>query len=163
MDCRLLNALSIRHVGARVATLLAEHFGAMNSLQAATVEELSEINEIGEIIAQSVFEFVHQEFGRRSIEQLIEVGVEMHVSESSAAGDSLAGKTLVVTGKLTQYSRDQIHEMIEAHGGRPSSSVSKKTDYLVAGDDAGSKLEKAQQLGVQVLTEAEFQSLLSQD
>ncbi|MDG2380935.1 MAG: NAD-dependent DNA ligase LigA [Pirellulaceae bacterium] len=160
---RLLNALSIRHVGARVATLLAEHFGAMNSLQAATVEELSEINEIGEIIAQSVFEFVHQEFGRRSIEQLIEVGVEMHVSESSAAGDSLAGKTLVVTGKLTQYSRDQIHEMIEAHGGRPSSSVSKKTDYLVAGDDAGSKLEKAQQLGVQVLTEAEFQSLLSQD
>ncbi|MCP4190696.1 MAG: NAD-dependent DNA ligase LigA [Planctomycetaceae bacterium] len=160
---RLLNALSIRHVGARVATLLAEHFGDMNSLQAATVEELGEINEIGEIIAQSVFEFVHQEFGRRSIEQLREVGVEMHVSKSSAAGDSLAGKTLVVTGKLTQYSRDQIHEMIEAHGGRHSSSVSKKTDYLVAGDDAGSKLGKAQQLGVQVLTEAEFQSLLSQD
>lgn len=160
---RLLNALSIRHVGNRVATILAEEFGTMAALRAASVEQLSEINEVGEIIAQSVYEFVHSDYGSQAIDCLSEVNLVMEAEQSSAPAATLEafdGKTFVVTGKLQQYTRDEIHALVEQHGGRASSSVSKKTDYLVAGDKAGSKLEKAEKLGVQVLTEAEFHGLL---
>ncbi len=162
---RLLNALSIRHVGARVAAVLAEHFGSIEAIQNASVEELSAVEEIGPIIAQSVAEFVHSDFGRATIDDLRRAGVTMEAEQSSAkvtAGARvLEGKTLVVTGTLSRFNRDEIHALIEQHGGRPASSVSKKTDYLVAGEKAGSKLAKAEKLGVPVLNEDELLEMLT--
>ena len=134
---RLLNALSIRHVGARVAAVLAEHFHSIDELRDASVEELSAINEIGSVIAKSVHSFVHSAFGKRTIDDL-------------------------VTGTLENYGRDDVEELITRLGGRAASSVSKKTDYVVAGENAGSKLDKARQLGVKVLSEQEFAALLKQ-
>jgi DNA ligase (NAD+) len=159
---RLLNALSIRHVGNRVAALLAEHFGSMSELEKASAEELSEVNEIGPIIAKSVHEFVHSPFGKETIDDLALLGLDMSAPKKprSAAEGPLAGKTLVVTGALEKFSRDEIEELIEQLGGRAASSVSKKTDYVVAGAEAGSKLDKAQKLGVKVLNEAEFEKLI---
>jgi DNA ligase (NAD+) len=163
---RLLTGLSIRHVGTRVATLLAQHFGSMEKLQAADIETLGDVNEIGPIIAHSVHEFLHEAYGQHVIDELAAAGVSMVAvtapSEAAAAAESgiFAGKTLVVTGTLTKYKRDEIEAIIAHHGGRAASSVSAKTDYLVAGEKAGSKLDKAQQLGVKVLTEDEFEQLL---
>jgi DNA ligase (NAD+) len=159
---RLLNALSIRHVGARVATVLAEHFGSMEKLLAASVEELSEVNEIGPIIAKSIYSFLHSLFGQETIADLKSLDVKMTADKSSRAGDSgkLQGKTLVVTGTLQKYGREEIEELIARHGGRAASSVSKNTDYVVAGEKAGSKLEKAKQLEVKVITEEEFEEML---
>jgi len=160
---RLLNALSIRHVGARVAAVLAERFGSMDALMATDVEQLGEINEIGPIIAQSVYDFLHSEFGSETIEDLRRLGVNMESAAAAAAGPRVfEGKTLVVTGTLTKYTRDGINELITRHGGRAASSVSKNTDYVIAGEKAGSKLTKAQQLGVPVLTEEDFEALLNQ-
>ena len=141
---RLLNALSIRHVGARVATVLAENFGDVEQLRQATVEQLAETPEIGPIIAQSVHAFLSGEFGRQTIDDLLSVGVQMTAPQTArpAAGGKLAGKTFVVTGTLAGYSRDEAHELIVQQGGRPTSSVSKNTDYLVAGEKPGSKLDK---------------------
>ena len=157
---RLLNALTIRHVGARVAAVLAERFGTMDALLAAGVEQLSETNEIGPIIAQSVFDFFHSKFGQETIEDLKSVGVKMESTARAGGPRALEGKTLVVTGTLTKYSRDEIEELITRHGGHAASSVSKNTDYLVAGEKAGSKLAKARQLGVKVISEDEFERLL---
>jgi len=157
---RLLNALSIRHVGSRVATVLAERFGSMDALMAATVEQLSETNEIGPIIAQSVFDFLHSKFGMETIADLKSVGVKMKSAAPAGGSRVLEGKTLVVTGTLKKYGRDEIEELIAQHGGHAASSVSKNTDYLVAGEKAGSKLAKAQELGVTVITEEEFERLL---
>jgi len=157
---RLLAALSIRHVGTRVAAVLAGHFRSMDALLAADVETLSEVNEIGPIIAQSVFDYLHGDFGRRTIEELRNLGVEMSEEEREES-DVLAGKTLVVTGTLKKYTRDEIEELITRHGGHAASSVSKNTDYVVAGDKAGSKLDKARELGVKVLTEEQFEELLT--
>jgi DNA ligase (NAD+) len=159
---RLLNALSIRHVGARVASVLAEHFPSLDELERANVEQLSEINEIGEVIARSVYAFLHEEYGRATIETLRSVGVRMDQprDESSQRGTAFRDKTIVVTGTLQKYTRDEIHALIEQHGGRSASSVSKKTHFLVAGEKAGSKLTKAQQLGVQILSEDDFEKML---
>ena len=160
---RLLNALSIRHVGTRVASILAETFGSMERLREAGVEQLSEINEVGEIIAQSVHDFLQSETGSQSIERLAEAGLQMdqpHTASAVAEHQTLSGKTFVVTGKLEKYTRDEIHALVEQHGGRAASSVSGNTDYLVAGEKAGSKLEKANKLGVTVLSENDFEKLL---
>ncbi len=157
---RLLNALTIRHVGARVAAVLAERFGTIDALMAATVEQLSETMEIGPIIAQSVFDFLHSKFGQQTIEDLRSLGVMMKSTARGGGARVLEGKTLVVTGTLVKYTRDEIEELITQHGGHAASSVSKKTDYLVAGENAGSKLAKAQSLGVPVITEEEFEGLL---
>ncbi|MGD9721008.1 MAG: NAD-dependent DNA ligase LigA [Pirellulales bacterium] len=158
---RLLNALSIRHVGARVASVLAEHFHGMDKLREASVEELSEINEIGPIIAASVHHFLHSAFGKRTIDDLDALGVKMTAPRAARQHTTaLEGKTFVVTGTLEKYSREQIEELITNLGGRPASSVSKNTDYVVAGDKAGSKLDKARQLGVTVLSEREFDDLI---
>jgi len=157
---RLLNALSIRHVGTNVASVLATHFGSMEALQEATVEDLSGVNEIGAAIAESVHGFLHSEHGQAIIDDLRRRGIKMTAERSAEVGQALTGKTLVVTGTLTKYTRDQIHELIRQHGGKAASSVSAKTDYVVAGDDAGSKLQKAQQLGVPVLDEAGFEELI---
>jgi DNA ligase (NAD+) len=158
---RLLNALAVRHVGARVAAVLADSFGSMDSLMAASVEQLSEINEIGPIIAQSVFDYLHSPHGQQTIADLRSLGIAMESAAPVGGGSrALEGKTLVVTGTLEHYTRDEIAELIARHGGRAASSVSSKTDYVVAGEKAGSKLDKARQLGVRVLTEGEFQALL---
>ncbi len=158
---RLLNALSIRHVGSRVAAVLAEQFGSMDALMAATVEQLSETNEIGPIIAQSVYDFLHSKFGAETIADLKAVGVKMKSAAKAGGSRALEGKTLVITGTLTKYSREEIEELITRHGGHAASSVSKNTDYLVAGEKAGSKLDKARSLSVPVISEDEFERLLS--
>ena len=161
---RLLNALSIRHVGSRVSSILAETFGSMQQLQEASVEQLSEINEVGDIIAQSVYDFLHSDYGLQAVEQLMEVGVQMEAPTTGAAASSseqLAGKTFVVTGKLVKYTRDEIHELVKQHGGRATSSVSSSTDYLVAGEKAGSKLDKAEKLGIAILSEADFEAMIT--
>ena len=160
---RLLNALSIRHVGNRVAAVLAEHFGSIDALEAASIEELSDVMEIGPVIAKSVYDFLHSDFGRHTIDDLKQQGVDMTAPKKAKAPASgaLAGKTLVVTGTLEKYKRDEIEELIAQHGGRAASSVSKKTDYVVAGKEAGSKLDKAEQLGIKVISEAEFDELVA--
>lgn len=160
----LLHGLSIRHVGQRTATLLAEHFGSMDKLVAATVEELGAVHEVGPIIAQSIFDYLHSPLGETTIAELRQLGLNLEAPQRvvpAASTSGLAGKTIVVTGKLTKYKRDEIEALIHAHGGRPASSVSKKTDFVVAGEDAGSKLAKAQELGIRVLSEDEFQALLT--
>jgi DNA ligase (NAD+) len=163
---RLLNALSIRHVGARVATALAQHYGSMDALLAASEEELSEVEDVGAVIAQSVYKFLHSEHGESVVRRLQDAGLDMtapkKTPESAGTAGSLSGKTLVVTGTLEKYTREEIESLIERYGGRAASSVSKKTDYLVAGEKAGSKLDKARQLGVPVLSEAEFFGLIGQ-
>ncbi len=160
---RLLSALSIRHVGARVASVLAERFPSLDELQQASVEQLSGTNEIGGIIAESVYSFLHSPHGAQTLSELCGLGVNMEgPKKATAAGEGVfAGKTFVVTGTLQKYSRDEIHALIQQHGGRPTSSVSKKTDYVVVGADAGSKLAKAQQLGVTILSEEEFEMLIT--
>ncbi|MCA9102297.1 MAG: NAD-dependent DNA ligase LigA [Planctomycetales bacterium] len=157
---RLLNAVSIRHVGARVATVLAQHFGSLDRLAAADVEQIAEVEEIGSIIAQSVYDFLHDDVGRHTVDELVKMGVDTSVASSGPTSDTLAGKAIVVTGTLERYSRDEIKELIARHGGRATGSVSKKTDLVVAGADPGSKLDKAQQLGIRVVSEDEFEAML---
>ena len=160
---RLLNALSIRHVGARVATILAKTFGSIEKLQQADVAELSETDEIGQIIAESIHGFLHSDYGKRTVNDLQELGVVTTNAEDEIAGGStiFADKVFVVTGTLVQYTRQEVKQLIEQHGGRAASTVSGKTDYLLAGEKAGSKLTKAQQLGVVVITEDQFGQLLN--
>ncbi|MBU6308997.1 MAG: NAD-dependent DNA ligase LigA [Planctomycetes bacterium] len=161
---RVLNALGVRHVGPRVATLLCERFPTIEKLQAASAEELANVPEIGEIIAASVHEWLQSDYGRQTIDGLRTAGVRLDVPEADrVAGGPLTGKTLVVTGTLAGFSRQEAEEVIRKAGGRASSSVSKKTDYLVAGEEAGSKLATATKLGVPVLDEAGFRKLLSGD
>ncbi|MCE9543925.1 MAG: NAD-dependent DNA ligase LigA [Planctomycetia bacterium] len=161
---RLLNALSIRHVGRTVAQALAGHFGSMDKLQAASLDELSQVEDVGEVIAQSVFEFLHSDFGQETVADLAAHDVNMtadQISRTVATGTGpLAGKTLVVTGTLTQFTRDEIQDLITLNGGHAASSVSKKTDYVIAGEKAGSKLDKAKKLGVAVISEQEFETLI---
>lgn len=161
---RLLNALSIRHVGQRVAAIIAESYPSIEQLRAASVEELSEVSEVGEIIAESVHEFLSGEYGQKIIDDLLQLGVDMTAPQSEAAGSAvLDGKTFVVTGSLSKYTRDEIHAIIERHGGRAASSVSKKTDYVVAGEKAGSKRTKAESLGVPVISEDDFEKLVAEE
>lgn len=162
---RLLNALTIRHVGTRVASILADQFQTMEALRAATEEQLSEVNEIGPIIAASVHRFLHSDYGIAAIQGLAQAGVDMgSIKEAAVPTEAqiFSGKTVVVTGKLEKYTRDEIHALVEKLGGRAASSVSKNTDFLVAGESAGSKLDKANQLGVKVISEADFEKLLPQ-
>lgn len=160
---RLLNALSIRHVGTRVATVLATHFDSVDAMSQASREALSDINEIGPIIAHSVYDFLHSEYGRATIDDLRSVGVSLESPrELQISSDGLlAGKTVVVTGTMQRHSREEMEEMIARQGGRAASSVSKNTDFVVAGEKAGSKLAKAQQLGIRVISEEQFEALLA--
>ncbi len=157
---RLLNGLSIRHVGSRVAAVLAERFGSIDALMAASVEQLSETNEIGPIIAESVYDFLHSKFGTETIEDLKSVGVRMEAAAQAGGSRVLEGKTLVVTGTLSGYTREEIQDLIARHGGRAASSVSSKTDYVVAGENPGSKLAKARELGIPALDQEAFEKLL---
>ena len=158
---RLLFAFGIRQVGQKAAQVLAARFGTLEALRAATVEELTAVDDIGEITARSLVDWLHSPQAEHLIAALKEAGVNM-TSAVQIAGDKLAGKTFVLTGTLQQFSRAEAGERIEALGGKVSSSVSKKTSYVVAGEEAGSKLTKAQSLGIPVLSEAEFLALLEE-
>ena len=166
---RVLCGLGVRHVGATVSKILTKHYRTLDAMQAADKEDIESFqvggNEsgIGPEIAASLHHFLQSEAGQTVIDELRSAGVKLQVDEDEADSSAIqifAGKTFVVTGKLGKYTRDEIHALVEQHGGKTSSSVSKKTDYLVAGDKAGSKLAKAQQLRVEVLSEAAFDKLI---
>lgn len=159
---RLLVGLGIRHVGKRGAELLAEEFGSISALMEADEERLALVPEVGPVMASSIWNYFHTEGGDRVVSELQEFGVRMEEDRARSRGDEpsvFSGKTLVVTGKLKHYSRDGIHARIKELGGRASGSVSKKTDYLVVGEDAGSKLNKATELGIAILSEEDFRDM----
>lgn len=156
---RLLTALGIRHVGKETADILSGEFATLDDIKNADVERLANIEGIGEIIAQSIYDFFHEERNVKMIEELKELGVNP-VSKVKPKSDKLAGKTFVLTGTLQNMTRDEASAIIKSHGGKTSSSVSKKTSYVLAGENAGSKLDKAQNLGVIILTEDDFLEMI---
>jgi DNA ligase (NAD+) len=169
---RVLAGLGIHHIGSTAARIVGEHFESIDALVAAPLDQIETLKEdgalagIGHEIANSLHLFLHSAEGKRVIDELRAAGVKLDVEKATAAGaagSALAGKTLVVTGTLTKYKREEIEALIVQHGGKASGSVSKNTAYLVAGEKAGSKLEKAQSLGVPVISEAEFDELIAGD
>lgn len=157
---RLIYALGIRYVGEKVSRVLADHFGSMDALARASEEELTRIPEIGPKIAASVVAFFRQEQTRRLLEKLRRAGVNMEQRRAAPARESpLAGKTVVFTGTLQSMGRKEAEELVASLGGKPSGSVSRKTDYVVVGANPGSKYDRARELGVKILTEEEFRRL----
>ncbi len=156
---RIIYGLGIRFVGERTAEFLAEHFGSLDALMNAGEEELQQVSEVGPRVSEAILEFFAESRNRELVEQLRKAGLTF-TGQRKQRGSRLAGKTFVLTGTLAKYTRDQAKEMIEHAGGRVSGSVSKKTDYVVAGTDAGSKLDKARELGVAILDERGMESLL---
>ena len=156
---KLITALGIRHVGVKASRMLAKKYKTMDNLMDASFEELSMIDDIGPIVAGSISEFFSEEQTKDLIQKLKTAGVNMNSIEES--GDNrFEGKTFVLTGSLEEFTRNEASEMIEKFGGKTSGTVSKKTDYVLAGESAGSKLTKAQNLGVTVITEAEFKEMI---
>jgi DNA ligase (NAD+) len=158
---RVIYGLGIRMVGERTAQFLAEHFGSMEALETATVEELQNVNEVGPRIAESIVEFFSIAANRKLVGRLREAGLTL-TGKRKERGTKLAGKTFVLTGTLSHFTRDEAKKMIEDAGGKVTGSVSKKTDYVIAGADAGSKLDKAKDLGVKVVDEKEMEKILDQ-
>jgi DNA ligase (NAD+) len=156
---RVIYGLGIRMVGERTAQFLSEHFGSMEALESAGIEELQSVNEVGPRIAESIVEFFGIAANRKLIERLREAGLTL-TGQKKQRGSKLAGKTFVLTGTLVHFTRDEAKQMIEDAGGKVTGSVSKKTDYVVAGADAGSKLDKAKELGVKVIDEKEMKGIL---
>jgi DNA ligase (NAD+) len=157
---RVLLGLGMRFVGERTAQLLAEHFGSMSELMKASAEELEAVNEVGPKVAQAIVEFFAVEKNLQLVRDLESLGLVM-TAEKRIVGTALAGLTFVLTGTLPTLTRDEAKARIEAAGGKVSGSVSKKTDYVVAGEEAGSKLDKATSLGVKVVDEAGLLGLLA--
>ncbi len=159
---RLLYGIDIRHVGERYAKILANHFRSIDRIAAASVEELDAIPEIGLTVAESVHDWMRDEKNIELLQRLRNSGVQMETDAASTAllDDRFVGKTFVLTGKLENFTRDEAARLIEERGGRVSSSVSKKTDYVVAGEDAGSKLTKAASLGVVIVDEQQFTKMV---
>jgi DNA ligase (NAD+) len=156
---RVIYGLGIRFVGERTAQFLAEHFGTLDAIMKASAEELEEVNEVGPRIAESIVEFFADEHNRKLVDELREAKLRF-TRKKKEKGTKLTGKTFVLTGTLARHTRDEAKKMIEDAGGRVSGSVSKKTDYVVAGSDAGSKLDKARELGVSVIGEEELEGLV---
>ncbi|MDD5011115.1 MAG: NAD-dependent DNA ligase LigA, partial [Phycisphaerae bacterium] len=156
---RFLAALGIRHIGIQNAEILAQQFGTIDAIKKATAEELTEIEQIGPVLAKSVYEYFHDGNNLKIIDKLIAAGVNPEQKQTKQS-DKLAGKTFVVTGTLENFSRSQIEQIIKDNGGKVSSSVSKKTDFVLAGAEAGSKLDKANQLGVKIIDEKIFLGMI---
>lgn len=156
---RLVTALGIRHVGKETADILTGEFPSIEDLKNATLEQLSQVEGIGGIIAQSIYDYFHNENNLKLLDELKELGINPS-AKASKVSDKLSGKTFVLTGTLENMTRDEASEIIKSHGGKTSSSVSKKTDYVLAGTNAGSKLDKAQNLGVIILTENDFLEMI---
>jgi len=160
---RVLVALSIRHVGPTAAQALATFFGSMDAISQASAEQLANVEGVGPTIADAVIEWFDQEWHRAIVSKWADAGVRMVNESAPSLPQTLAGLTFVVTGGLESFNRDEISEVIAAHGGKASSSVSGKTSYLLVGTDPGSKLAKAQELGVPVIDEATFKKMLVGD
>ena len=156
----LLTALGIRHVGVKASKLLARKYKTMDNLMQASLEELSEIKDIGQIMATSIQEFFRQEQTQDLIQKLKDAGVNMNYLEEAGEDNRFEGKTFVLTGSLEKYTRGEASNIIEKLGGKTSGTVSKKTDYVLAGEEAGSKLTKAQNLGVTIISETEFEEMI---
>ncbi|MDO9547408.1 MAG: NAD-dependent DNA ligase LigA [Candidatus Marinimicrobia bacterium] len=158
---RLIHALGIRNVGEHIGKLLERHFGNLDKLISASFDELNNIEGVGPIVAQSIIDFFNEQKNRQTIDRLIEGGVAIQTTKVADFGQlPLAGKTFVFTGTLTKFTRDEAKEMVEKLGGKASSSVSKNTDYVVIGENAGSKADKAKNLAVVILTESDFLKLI---
>ena len=157
---RLITALGIRHVGAKASKILARKYKTIDNLMEAKFEELSEIKDIGEVMANSIREFFLQDQTIDLIKRLKEAGVNAKAEQEENIDNRFEGKTFVLTGSLENYTRGEASNIIEKFGGKTSSTVSKKTDYVLAGEEAGSKLTKAQSLGVTIITEAEFKKMI---
>jgi DNA ligase (NAD+) len=157
---RLIYGLGIRHVGERTAGIIANHFGSMERLSNASAQELSQIYEIGQVVAASIHEWFHEKRNWRLIKRLSEAGVKMKALSAGSSVDRVfEGKIFVLTGTLPSMKRDDVRNFIESRGGRVSGSVSKRTDFVVAGDEAGSKLTKAKELGIPILDEVRLINL----
>ena len=157
---QLLAALGIPLVGQKAAKILSKAYRNIDNLMEASEEELMELEEIGEKMADSIYNFFREEHNLQIIFQLKELGVNMEDEGEEIIESEITGKTFVITGTLENYTRTQAQEIIEKRGGKVSGSVSKKTDFLLYGAEAGSKLEKAEKLGVKMLTESDFVDLL---
>ena len=157
---RLINALGIRHIGTKTAKQLAKKFKTMDNLENASLESFIDVDDMGEIMAKSIFEFFSQPQTKDLLQRLKQANVNMSLKENELIDDRFSNKTFVITGKLDKYSRDEVEKIIEKHGGKASSSVSKKTDYVLAGEDAGSKLTKAEELGIKIISEEEFEEMI---
>ena len=159
---RLINALGIRHVGVKLAKSIAKKYKTIDALMNATFEELCLKEDVGEITANSIYEFFRQDQTIDLIAKLKKAGVNMKLLQDKnvITDEKFAGKTFVLTGTLETMSREQASELIESHGGKTSSSVSKKTDYVLAGEEAGSKLKKAQDLGITIINEQQFKEMI---
>ena len=156
---RLLFGLGIRGIGERAAQLLARNFGNMDAVCRASKEEISSIDGFGEIMAESVWDYFQDPKALNLIEQFRQAGLNF-TEPTENTGQALTGKTFVLTGTLPTYTRQEAKALIEKNGGKVTSAVSSKTDFVLAGEEAGSKLTKAQQLGIPILSEEEFRSLL---
>ena len=157
---KLLFALGIRHIGEKVSEIIAARFKNIDVLLKATIEEFTKINEVGDVLAVSLKEFFEKEEVLHIIDALKAAGVNMTEPEKQNSGAQFEGMTFVLTGELLKYTREQAGEIIKSLGGKTSSSVSKKTSYVLAGENAGSKLDKAKELGVKILTEKEFEKMV---
>jgi DNA ligase (NAD+) len=157
---RVLVALSIRHVGPTAARALAAHFGSMQAIRAASVDELAAVEGVGQIIAEAVLEWFAVDWHAAIVDKWAAAGVRMADERDESTPQTLAGLTVVVTGSLAGFSRDEAKEAIVSRGGKAAGSVSKKTDFVVVGENAGSKADKAEQFGVPVLDEDGFVALL---
>ena len=157
---RLVAGLGIRHIGVQTAQDLAGHFGSLEAIMKATQAELDAIEQVGEKLAEGVYEYFNDERNITIIKELLSAGVKPQLPEKKKTEGKLAGKTIVVTGTLQNFSRQQIEEAIRNAGAKVSSSVSKNTDFVLAGENPGSKLDKARQLGVKIITEKEFEEML---
>lgn len=159
---KLITALGIRHVGAKSAKSLTKMYKDMDSLMNASLDDLENKSDVGEITAQSIYEFFRESQTIDLIDKLKQAGVNMVSIEEENTDNRFEGMTFVLTGALEKYTRDEASDIIEKFGGKTSGSVSKKTSYVLAGEDAGSKLTKAQSLGVNIISEAEFDEMIKQ-
>jgi DNA ligase (NAD+) len=158
---RVLFALGIRHVGETVAKKLAKHFKSIQAISSATFEELCEVDEIGDKIAQSVINYFNDDKNRALIEKLIAAGLNFELKETEQTKDTLKGKSFVISGVFETFSRDELKDSIEKNGGKVVGSISKKTDFVIAGDNMGpSKLQKAQELGVKIISENDYKEMI---
>lgn len=160
---KLLTGLGIFGVGGAAAKNLIRHFGGLLQLSKATVDDLKNVYDVGDVTARHIAEFFSDETNIKLLEELKALGLNLEDDSPKVESDSeIAGKSFVLTGTLENYSRDDATKLIEGRGGIVKSSVSKKTDFVIAGEDAGSKLAKASQLGIKILSESEFEELIAQ-
>ena len=159
---KLLTALGIRHIGTKSAKTIAKHFKTIDNLINADIEELASLEDVGQIMGISIYEFFREEQTTDLISKLKQAEINMKEDEIKGQDEKFKGMTFVITGSLDNYTREQAGNIIEEHGGKVSSSVSKKTTYVIAGEEAGSKLTKAKDLGVTILTEAEFEEMIGE-